>query len=83
MRVAWNSIPLDMSRGFITSYAVTYTPVSGQKRQVNSLTVSGKENTAIIGELVPTQRYSVMVAAITTAGTGSFSRPVISECESS
>ena len=73
MLVRWNQISLNESRGFITNYTITYTRVGDPRRQATTMTVPSDLNQAVIGDLLPSNVYTVSVAASTTAGLGEFS----------
>ena len=79
MLVEWKPLTLEEARGFITSYIVTYSSTESRrrKRTTSTVEVAGDQTSATIDDLDPNVQYSVSVAAITTAGTGVSSDPII------
>ena len=76
MRVKWMPIPITESRGHIRQYTITYSPVDNRRRQSESVSVPGDQNSVVIGGLRPESSYSVSVAAATGGGMGNISEPV-------
>ena len=76
-KVKWTLLPVVQSCGVITGYAIKifeYTPT----RPLNSTyMVNNQERKFSFQNLMPSSKYSVQVAAVTSAGTGVFSHPVI------
>ena len=75
MFVSWDTIPLNVSRGFVQNYTVTYR--SQDTQILNEVTVVGSQNNAMITNLIPMQQYIVLVAATTSAGQGNISNPTL------
>ena len=77
MLVRWSQPSLIESRGFITSYIITYTSLRDLRRQATGIIVPGDSTQAIIGDLLPNSVYTVSVGASTSAGTGELSTPAV------
>ena len=76
-KVKWNLLPIVQSYGVITGYAIRIL----ERTTFNSLnatyTVNNQQRKFQITDLLPSSKYAVEVAAITSGGTGIFSKPVI------
>ena len=81
ININWGKVPCQHRNGEITGYAVVYRKVlssgNGERRQTQEGMVMVNGQTATINNLDPLTEYSVMVAAVNSAGTGVFSEPVI------
>ena len=81
INTSWGEVPCQHRNGEITGYVVVYRKVlgrgNGERRQTQEGMVMVNVQTATIGNLDPLTEYSVMVAAVNSAGTGMFSEPVI------
>ena len=78
--ITWGEVPCQHRNGEITGYVVVYRKVfgrgRGERRQTQEGMVMVNGQTATIDNLDPLTEYSVMVAAVNSAGTGVFSEPV-------
>ena len=80
VNINWGEVPCQHRNGEITRYVVVYRKVlsSGNgERQTQEGMVMVNGQTATINNLDPLTEYSVIVAAVNSAGTGVFSEPVI------
>ena len=81
INISWGEVPCQHRNGEITGYVVVYRKVlrSGnrERRQTQEGMVIVNGQTATINNLDPLTEYSVIVAAVNSAGTGVFSEPVI------
>ena len=80
VNINWGEVPCQHRNGEITGYVVVYRKVlssgNGERRQTQEGMVMVNGQTATIDNLDPITEYSVMVAAVNSAGTGVFSKPV-------
>ena len=80
ININWGEVPCQHRNGEITGYVVVYRKVSARGRRERRQTQEGmvmvNGQTATIDNLDPLTEYSVMVAAVSSAGTGVFSEPV-------
>ena len=78
--INWGKVPCQHRNGEITGYVVKYRKVlgsgRGERRQTQEEMVTVNGQTTTIDNLDPLTEYSVMVAAVNSAGTGVFSDPV-------
>ena len=78
--INWGEVPCQHRNGEITRYVVVYRKVlgsgRGERRQAQEEMIMVNGQTATIDNLDPLTEYSVMVAAVNSAGTGVFSEPV-------
>ena len=78
--VNWGKVSCQHRNGEITGYVVVYMKIlsreRGERRQTQEGMVMVNGQTATIDNLDPLTEYSVMVAAVNSAGTGVFSEPV-------
>ena len=78
--INWGEVPCQHRNGEITGYVVVYRKVlsrgRGERRQAQEEMVMVNGQTATIDNLDPLTEYSVMVAAVNSAGTGVFTEPV-------
>ena len=76
--VHWGEVPCIYRNGEITGYVVMYNKISSQRSsgQIQERMVVMDGHRAIINNLAPLTKYSVMVAGVNSAGTGQFSKPV-------
>ena len=85
ININWGKVPCQHRNGEITGYVVVYRKVlssgSGERRQTQEGMVMVNGQTATINNLDPLTEYSVMVAAVNSAGTGVFSEPVIASTQ--
>ncbi len=72
MNVSWRPIPLTESNGFIEEYRISYSRSisTKRKRQIGTINVRSNVSYIIIGNLNPSNQYSVTVSAQTSAGSG-------------
>ena len=74
--VQWGPVDCIHRNGDITGYSVQYGEVGSGSTQ--TMPVSGGSATeATISGLMPSTTYSIQVAAVTSAGTGPYSDPVV------
>ena len=80
INISWGEVSCQHRNGEITGYVVVYRKVSSsgseERRQTQEGMVIVNGQTATIDNLDPLTEYSVMVAAVNSAGTGVFSEPV-------
>ena len=77
--INWGEVPCQHRNGEITGYVVVTRKVLGRGREEIKQTkgmVMVNGQTTTIDNLDPLTEYSVMVAAVNSAGTGVFSEPV-------
>ena len=73
LRVSWQPPPPIDHNGAITGYMIQYTRDDGSS---DPMTMEGNSGTTLSG-LVAFVDYSVTVAAVNSAGTGTFSDPMV------
>ena len=76
MIVSWMPLTLEQAQGFITGYNISYQPISGVKRQAQSVRVPGDSVQISITGLEPAVSYTASLSAATAVGSGPISPPV-------
>ena len=84
VQLSWSPLSKEDSRGIITGYFVKYRPIVGEfRRNLDDIStvLNTTETSLTIGDLEPTFRYGIAVAAGTTAGLGNYSAEAVIEGE--
>ena len=76
--VTWTKLTLVESRGFITNYTISYSPLS-MKREVNIFKKieNGNEEHSLLMDLEENSEYLLMMAASTRDGLGKYSNSIL------
>ena len=75
-KVKWNLLPVWQPYGIVTGYSVNIVEHTPSSSKSDTYRVPSDRRKFIIYILSPGTKYSVRVAAITSAGVGKFSKPI-------
>ena len=84
IKVTWDFLTREESRGVVTSYHVKYRPVDRTvRRNIDdlSIVVNTTNSETVIEDLDPRVVYAVSLAASTSAGIGNYSDEITVECK--